>query len=199
MEKSILTSIIRCVPKWVNLCSYKNNELIVYVYPSSILPFLSFIKDHINLQYKQLMDVTAVDFIDHPLRFEIVYNLLSLRYNTRIRVKTRIDEFTPISSVTSVYSCAAWWEREVWDMFGVFFSLHPDLRRILTDYGFQGHPLRKDFPLIGFVEVRYDDSEKRVISEPVEMSQQLRFFDFASPWETLHALHDPQDKGMERK
>ena len=122
-----------------------------------------------------------------------------VRVYTRIRVKTRIDEFTPISSVTSVYSCAAWWEREVWDMFGVFFSLHPDLRRILTDYGFQGHPLRKDFPLIGFVEVRYDDSEKRVISEPVEMSQQLRFFDFASPWETLHALHDPQDKGMETK
>ena len=126
MEKFILTSIIRSVPKWVNFCFYKNNELIVYVYPSSILPFLSFIKDHINLQYKQLMDVTAVDFIDHPLRFEIVYNLLSLRYNTRIRVKTRIDEFTPISSVTSVYSCAAWWERRsLWICLVFFFLFIP--------------------------------------------------------------------------
>ena len=196
MEKFILTSIIRSVPKWVNFCFYNNNELVVYVYPSYILPFFYFIRDHVNMQYKQLMDVTAVDFIDLPLRFEIVYNLLSLRYNTRIRIKTRIDEFTPISSVTPVFSCAAWWEREVWDMFGVFFSLHPDLRRILTDYGFQGHPLRKDFPLIGFVEVRYDDSEKRVISEPVEMTQQLRFFDFASPWETLYTFN-PSQKEIE--
>jgi len=196
MEKYILSSITRTVPKWVNFSLCKRKELIIYVYPSYILPFFFFIRDHVNMQYKQLMDVTAVDFIDLPLRFEIVYNLLSLRYNTRIRIKTRIDEFTPISSVTQVFSCAAWWEREVWDMFGVFFSLHPDLRRILTDYGFQGHPLRKDFPLIGFVEVRYDDSEKRVISERVEMTQQLRFFDFASPWETLYTF-DPSYKEIQ--
>ena len=197
-HKVVLNSIIRCVPRWVTMCFINKNELIVYVYPYYIVPFFFFIRDHINMQYKQLMDVTAVDFIDLPLRFEIVYNLLSLRYNTRIRIKTRIDEFTPISSVTQVFSCAAWWEREVWDMFGVFFSLHPDLRRILTDYGFQGHPLRKDFPLIGFVEVRYDDSEKRVISERVEMSQQLRFFDFASPWETVNTF-DPSYKDIEER
>jgi NADH/F420H2 dehydrogenase subunit C len=198
MEKYILTSITRLLPKWINFCFYNKNELIIYVYPNYILPFFFFIRDHVNMQYKQLMDVTAVDFIDLPLRFEIVYNLLSLRYNSRIRIKTRIDEFTPISSVTQVFSCAAWWEREVWDMFGVFFSLHPDLRRILTDYGFQGHPLRKDFPLTGFVEVRYDDSEKRVISEPVEMTQQLRFFNFASPWETLYTF-DPSYKEFTEK
>lgn len=114
---------------------------------------------------------------------EVVYNLLSTRYNSRIRVQTSADEVTRISSVVSLFPSAGWWEREVWDMFGVYFSNHPDLRRILTDYGFEGHPLRKDFPLSGYVEVRYDDSEKRVVSEPIEMTQEFRYFDFASPWE----------------
>jgi NADH:ubiquinone oxidoreductase subunit C len=113
---------------------------------------------------------------------------LSISYNARIRIKTCIDEITPITSVTELYSSAGWWEREVWDMFGIFFSNHPDLRRILTDYGFQGHPLRKDFPLTGFVEVRYDDSEKRVINEPVEITQEFRYFDFSSPWEQIEKV-----------
>ncbi len=131
------------------------------------------------------MDVTAVDYPSQDLRFQVVYNLLSIQYNSRVRVKTRINEILPVSSATGIYSSAGWWEREVWDMFGIFFSNHPDLRRILSDYGFQGHPLRKDFPLSGYVEVRYDDSEKRVITEPVEIDQEFRYFDFGSPWEQL--------------
>lgn len=108
---------------------------------------------------------------------------LCIQYNSRIRVQTSVDEITPICSTVNIFPSAGWWEREVWDMFGVYFSDHPDLRRILTDYGFEGHPLRKDFPLSGYVEVRYDDSEKRVVSEPIEMTQEFRYFDFASPWE----------------
>ena len=111
--------------------------------------------------------------------------MLSVDLNARIRVKTEVDGLTSIESVTALYPCAAWWEREVWDMFGIFFTNHPDLRRILTDYGFQGHPLRKDFPVTGYTEVRYDETEKRVIYEPLELSQEFRSFDFASPWESL--------------
>ena len=118
---------------------------------------------------------------------QIVYNLLSLRFNNRIRVKTYTDELTPIDSITSVYQGANWYEREIWDMFGVFFSNHPDLRRILTDYGFVGHPFRKDFPLTGFVEVRYDDEVKRVVCEPLELAQEYRKFDLGSPWEVFPA------------
>jgi NADH/F420H2 dehydrogenase subunit C len=138
-----------------------------------------------NTQYKLLVDITAVDYPSRPLRFEVVYNLLSIQYNARIRIKTCVDEIKPLISSTGVFSSAGWWEREVWDMFGIFFSNHPDLRRILTDYGFQGHPLRKDFPLTGYVEVRYDDSEKRVVTESLELTQEFRFFDFSSPWEQI--------------
>lgn len=116
-------------------------------------------------------------------RFEVIYNLLSLRFNTRIRVKTYTDELTPIDSVTGIYKSANWLEREVWDMYGVFFANHPDLRRILTDYGFQGHPQRKDFPLSGYVELRYDDEKKRVVCEPLEFAQEFRKFDLRAPWE----------------
>jgi NADH/F420H2 dehydrogenase subunit C len=142
-----------------------------------------------NTQYKVLVDVTAVDYPSRPLRFEVVYNLLSVTYNARIRIKTCVDEIQPLLSSSPVYSSAGWWEREIWDMFGIFFSNHPDLRRILTDYGFQGHPLRKDFPLTGYVEVRYDDSEKRVITESLELTQEFRFFDFSSPWEQIEKTH----------
>lgn len=115
----------------------------------------------------------------------MVYNLLSVRYNARIRVKTYTDELTPIESATCLYNSANWFEREAWDMFGIFFANHPDLRRILTDYGFEGHPFRKDFPLSGYVEVRYDDELRRVVSEPVEMTQEFRRYDFSSPWDQL--------------
>jgi NADH:ubiquinone oxidoreductase subunit C len=113
---------------------------------------------------------------------------LSIHYNTRIRIKSCIDEITPIQSVTGLYSSAGWWEREAWDMFGIFFSNHHDLRRILTDYGFEGHPLRKDFPLTGYVEVRFDESEKRVRTEPLELDQEFRYFDFSTPWEQVNSI-----------
>ena len=186
MEQQIFVkSLIKSVPKWIQYSSSCKNEIVFFVYPQFVLPFSLFLRDHVNTQCKQLMDITAVDYPTRIERFELIYNFLSVEFNSRIRVKSVVDEVTPISSVTEIFSCAAWWEREVWDMFGIFFSNHPDLRRILTDYGFQGHPLRKDFPLTGYVEVRYDDSEKRVITEPVELTQEFRFFDFASPWEQI--------------
>jgi NADH dehydrogenase (ubiquinone) Fe-S protein 3 len=184
-KEKFAKSVLKAVPKWVQYCSYEKGELSFVISPQYIFPFSQFLKNHVNTQYKQLLDCTAVDYPSRSLRFEVVYNLLSIQYNSRVRVKSCLDEVTPISSITPLFSSAAWWEREVWDMFGIFFSNHPDLRRILTDYGFTGHPLRKDFPLSGFLEVRYDDSEKRVINEPVEMTQEFRFFDFASPWEQI--------------
>jgi NADH dehydrogenase (ubiquinone) Fe-S protein 3 len=185
MFHNFAKSIIQIVPQWIQFSVYHKNEIVLYVYPHHIDKFLLFLKDHMNTQYKVLMDITAVDYPSRNLRFEVVYNILSVQYNSRIRVKTCIDEITPLKSSTSLYSSAGWWEREVWDMFGIFFIGHPDLRRILTDYGFQGHPLRKDFPLTGYTEVRYDDSEKRVITENLELTQEFRYFDFASPWEQI--------------
>nr|XP_027313503.2 NADH dehydrogenase [ubiquinone] iron-sulfur protein 3, mitochondrial [Anas platyrhynchos] len=163
------------------------NELELLIHPDGIIPVLTFLRDHTNAQFKSLADLTAVDVPSRQYRFEIVYNLLSLRFNSRIRVKTYTDELTPIDSAVSVHKAANWYEREVWDMYGVFFANHPDLRRILTDYGFEGHPFRKDFPLSGYVEVRYDDEVKRVVAEPVELSQEFRKFDLNSPWETFPA------------
>jgi NADH dehydrogenase (ubiquinone) Fe-S protein 3 len=185
MTQLFVKSIIKMVPKWIQYSVSHKKETILYIHPEHLKSFLFFLRDHMNTQYKVLVDVTAVDYPSRTLRFEVVYNLLSVEYNSRIRIKTCIDEITPLDSSTSVYSSAGWWEREVWDMFGVFFSGHPDLRRILTDYGFEGHPLRKDFPLTGYTEVRYDDSEKRVITESLELTQEFRYFDFASPWEQI--------------
>lgn len=178
-------SLVKSVPKWIKYLVYSRNETVFYILPEYLLYLLTFLKNHVNTQFKLLVDITAVDYPSRLMRFELVYNLLSIQHNARIRIKTTVDEITPISSITQLYSSAGWWEREVWDMFGIFFSNHPDLRRILTDYGFQGHPLRKDFPLSGFVEVRYDDSEKRVINEPIEITQEFRYFDFASPWDQI--------------
>jgi len=161
------------------------DELAVTVRTASIVKVLTFLRDDSNCQFKQLMDVCGVDFPERELRFQVVYNLLSLKLNQRIRVKLDTDEETPVPSVVGLYSSAGWFEREVWDMFGVIFAGNPDLRRILTDYGFQGHPLRKDFPLTGYVEVRYDDEQKRVVYEPVKLTQDFRTFDFMSPWEGM--------------
>ena len=133
----------------------------------------------------QLMDISGVDYPERPERFEVVYQLLSLKHNARVRVKVETDETSPVPTVVNVYSTAGWFEREVWDMFGVAFSGNPDMRRILTDYGFEGHPLRKDFPLTGYVEVRYDDEQKRIVYEPVKLPQDFRNFDFESPWEGM--------------
>jgi NADH-quinone oxidoreductase subunit C len=160
-------------------------ELVITVRGAAIQKVLTFLRDDTNCLFKQVMDITAVDYPEREQRFEVVYNLLSLKQNQRIRVKVNTDEDTPVPTVTGVFSAAGWFEREVWDMFGVSFSDHPDLRRILTDYGFEGHPLRKDFPLTGFVERRYDDEQKRVVYEPVKLVQDFRNFDFLSPWEGM--------------
>jgi NADH dehydrogenase (ubiquinone) Fe-S protein 3 len=183
---SLAKSLAMMAPKWITRAGCIRGEEIIYINPEYVVPCMRFLRDHINTHFTQLIDVTAVDFPSRPLRFEVVYHLLSVSHNARLRIKTATDEQTPLASVVPVWLGAGWFEREVWDMFGVFFSGHPDLRRILTDYGFQGHPLRKDFPLTGYTEVRYDDSEKRVVTEPVELDQEFRYFDFEnSPWEQL--------------
>ena len=167
--------------------SFESGELVVGARLEAIDQVLKFLRDDINCQFKLLMDVCGVDYPERERRFEIVYNLLSLTHNLRIRIKVACNEDEPVPTATGVFSSADWWEREVWDLFGVMFSGHPDLRRILTDYGFEGHPLRKDFPLTGFVEMRYDDEKKRVVYEPVKLTQEFRTFDFLSPWEGVQA------------
>ena len=170
-------------------------ELMIGVARDQLIKALSFLRDDQNCQFKQLVDITAVDYPQRAERFEVVYNLLSPRQNQRLRVKVTTDEETPIESATAVHSGANWFERETWDMYGVYFTGHPDLRRLLTDYGFEGHPLRKDFPLTGYVEVRYDDEQKRVVYEPVALVQDFRSFDFESPWEGMLQL--PGDEKAE--
>ena len=144
---------------------------------------LTFLRDDPQCQFISFIDICGADYPQREKRFDVVYHLLSPRQNMRIRVKVETDEDTPVPSVTGVFPGADWFEREAYDLYGILFSGHPDLRRLLTDYGFEGHPLRKDFPLTGFVEVRYDDEAKRVVYEPVELKQEFRIFDFMSPWE----------------
>ena len=156
--------------------------------------FLTFLLNDANCEFRQLVDICGADYPEQDERFEVVYNLLSLKHNFRIRVKVRAGEGGQVDSVTGIYSAANWYEREIWDLYGVFFSDHPDLRRILTDYGFEGHPLRKDFPLTGFVEVRYDETQKRVVYEPVRLIQDYRNFDFVSPWEGMTSVQLPGDE-----
>lgn len=160
-----------------------HGELMVRVKRDALITVLTFLRDDSNCQFKLLMDVCGVDYPDRDERFEVIYNLLSLTHNQRVRLKVSCNADTPVPSATGVFSAAGWWEREAWDMYGVYFSGHPDLRRILTDYGFEGHPLRKDFPLSGHVEMRYDEEQKRVVYEPVSLPQEFRSFDFLSPWE----------------
>ncbi len=160
-------------------------ELTLWTAPASIRKVLEFLRDDGNCLFKLLVDVCGVDYPDREQRFEIVYHLLSLKHNRRVRVKLAAAEDVPIPSVAGLFKSAGWFEREAWDLYGVFFADHPDLRRILTDYGFEGHPMRKDFPLTGYVEVRYDDEQKRVVYEPVKLVQEFRDFNFMSPWEGM--------------
>jgi NADH-quinone oxidoreductase subunit C len=173
------------LPNDVLKAEIKHDELILSAHRGSIVKVLTFLRDDANCQFKLLMDVCGVDYPDRDERFEVVYNLLSLKLNQRVRVKVTTDEDTPVPSVTGVFRSAGWYERETWDLYGIFFADHPDLRRLLTDYGFEGHPLRKDFPMTGYVEVRYDDEQKRVVYEPVRLTQEFRTFDFLSPWEGM--------------
>jgi NADH-quinone oxidoreductase subunit C len=158
-------------------------ELMLDARPGGLVALITFLRDDPRCLFKQLVDVCGVDWPDRPQRFDVVYNLLSLKNNQRIRVKVATDESTPVPSAAPLFNSAPWFEREVYDLYGVVFTGHPDMRRILTDYGFEGHPLRKDFPLTGFVEVRYDDEQKRVVYEKVSLTQEFRNFDFLSPWE----------------
>jgi NADH dehydrogenase (ubiquinone) Fe-S protein 3 len=181
------------LPKFIQQTSVYKDELTVQCGPSGVIPVLTFLRDHTNAQFKQCMDVCGVDYPTRLNRFEIVYNLLSVRYNTRIRVKTYTDEVKPIPSSCDVYPGNNWFEREAYDMYGIYFQNHPDLRRLLTDYGFEGYPLRKDFPLTGFSEIRYDDEKKRIVHEPLELTQAFRFFDYQSPWEQVLSIQCVRD------
>lgn len=163
----------------------QHGDVTIYVALSDLLTVLSDLKESSDLAFHQLIDIFGVDYPNRTPRFEVIYHLLSMRKNRRIRVKVRVDEGIPVPSCVSVFEGAAWWEREVWDMYGIPFADHPDLRRLLTDYTFDGHPLRKDFPLTGYVEVVYDDERKRVVYEPVKLQQAYRDFDYLSPWEGM--------------
>jgi NADH-quinone oxidoreductase subunit C len=158
-------------------------EVVIETSAERLVGLMCFLRDDPQCRFEQLIDVIGVDWPERAQRFDVVYLLLSLRLNHRVRVKLQTDENTPVPSLTPVWNAAGWFERETWDLYGIWFSDHPDLRRILTDYGFEGHPLRKDFPLTGFVELRYDEEQKRVVYEPVKLTQEFRRFDFLSPWE----------------
>lgn len=178
--------LMTCMPKFVQQFSVWKDELVLYCGPSLLIPVTTFLKNHTSAQFKAVMDITALDFPTRTNRFEVVYNLLSVRFNSRIRIKTYASEVSPVPSLTDLYAGAQWYERETYDMFGVFFEGNKDLRRILTDYGFDGHPLRKDFPTTGYTEVRYDNEKKRVVYEPLELTQAWRNFTVgSSAWEQL--------------
>ncbi|ABN68435.2 NADH-ubiquinone oxidoreductase 30.4 kDa subunit, mitochondrial precursor [Scheffersomyces stipitis CBS 6054] len=178
--------IMACMPKYIQQFSVWKDELTIYVAPSALRPTMVFLKNHTSAQFKSCVDVTAADYPSRTNRFDVVYNLLSVRHNSRIRVKTYANETSAVPSLVPIYQGVNWFERETYDLFGIFFEGHPDLRRIMTDYGFEGHPLRKDFPTTGYTEVRYDEEKKRVIYEPLELTQAWRNFSVGSSvWEQV--------------
>jgi len=174
----------------------ERDELIADADRAQLVAVMTALRDGEGLAFEQVMDICGVDWPTRPDRFDVVYNLLSVSMNQRLRVVVTTDESAPVPSVHTVWPAATWWEREAWDLFGIVFAGQPDLRRILTDYGFVGHPLRKDFPLTGYVEVRYDEDRKSVVYEPVKLVQDFRSFDFLSPWEALTSL--PGDEKAQR-
>ena len=186
-------------PNEVVSAELASDELVVRARPSGLIRLLTFLRDDSNCQFKVLTDISGVDYPQREQRFDVVYNLLSLNQNQRMKVKVATDEDTPVPTATGVFSSAGWYEREIWDLYGVFFSDHPDLRRILTDYGFEGHPMRKDFPLTGRVEVRYDEEQKRVVYDPVRLTQDFRSFDFLSPWEGMTRALPGDEKAEENE
>uniref|UniRef100_A0A0K0D9Y0 NADH dehydrogenase [ubiquinone] iron-sulfur protein 3, mitochondrial n=1 Tax=Angiostrongylus cantonensis TaxID=6313 RepID=A0A0K0D9Y0_ANGCA len=178
-----------CLPKFVQQVQFAaGDELELLIHPSGVVPVLSFLKGNHSAQFTNLTFICGVDVPTRKNRFEVVYSLFSPRFMARCRVRTYTDEVAPLESATSVFRGADWYEREVYDMYGVWFNNHPDLRRILTDYGFEGHPFRKDFPLSGYNEVRYDPELKRIVYEPTELAQEFRKFDLETPWETFPAF-----------
>ena len=192
--KALVEHITASLPGAVAGSEIRYGELSLQAGRDGILRVLQFLRDDPRCRFAMLCDLSGVDYPDRAERFDVVYNLLSLEHNQRIRVKIRTDEETPVPSCVGLYSCAGWWEREAYDLFGIFFSDNPDLRRILTDYGFEGHPLRKDFPLTGYVELRYDEDQKRVVYEPVKLKQEFRYFDYLSPWEGMDKVLPGDEK-----
>ncbi|NRB01123.1 MAG: NADH-quinone oxidoreductase subunit C [Rhodobacteraceae bacterium] len=182
-----------CVLSW----SVAHDELTIEVAPSSLASFVEYLRADANCRFSTLVDITAVDYPQREARFDVVYHLLSMYQNQRVRLKVAVRDGDMVTSITGVHPSANWFEREVFDMFGIIFSGHPDLRRILTDYGFRGYPLRKDFPTTGYTEVRYDDEQKRVVYEPVDLVQEYRNFDFMSPWEGAEYILPGDEKTEE--
>jgi NADH/F420H2 dehydrogenase subunit C len=185
MLYNFINSINSMIPQLIKKSKIHKEEIIIYTSTEHLHSLMTFLKKHTNTQFDMLVDITAVDFPEREERFEVVYMLLSIKYNCRLIVKLSVDEISPVPTIENIFPNAGWYERETWDMFGIFFQENKDLRRILTDYGFEGYPLRKDFPQSGYVEVRYDDSQRRVVVEPLEMTQEFRQFDFSSPWEKI--------------
>ncbi len=181
----------------VKAATVEHDELTLLVKRDEILSVLKFLRDDPQCKFSCIIDLCGVDYPERENRFEVVYHLLSLKQNIRVRVKIDTDEDTPVPSCVSVYPGALWLEREAYDMYGIAFDGHPDLRRLLTDYGFQGYPLRKDFPTTGYVEVRYDETQKRVVYEPVKLPQEFRNFDFQSPWEGTDYVLPGDEKASE--
>lgn len=186
--------IAAALPQDVTGTSVAHGELEVTVRADSIVRVLTFLRDDSNCLFKVLIDISGADYPERKQRFEVVYALLSMSQNQRVRVKLSVGEDEPVPTATETYSAAGWYERETWDMYGIYFADHPDLRRILTDYGFEGHPMRKDFPLTGRVEVRYDETQKRVVYDPVKLTQDFRSFDFLSPWEGMNEILPGDEK-----
>jgi len=188
--------VVETINKKINPIETKivNHQIEIIIEADQLIPCFQFLKDNSKCQFRQLTDIAGVDYPDRENRFEVVYHLLSFKNNLRARVKVFIDENSTIESLTSVFPCANWFEREAFDMYGIQFKDHPDLRRILTDYGFEGYPLRKDFPLSGNVEVRYNEIEKKIVYEPVKLQQDYRHFDIQSPWEgTTYKQEEEKD------
>ena len=184
-------------PHAVKNCEVVRDELVVHAVKDQIASLIRFLRDDPQCKFETLVDICGVDYLARVQRFEVVYHLLSMRLLQRVRVKLACDETEAVPSIVEVFPCANWNEREAFDMYGILFTGHPDLRRILTDYGFEGHPLRKDFPLTGHVEVRYDEVEKRVVYQPVKLVQEYRNFDFLSPWEGMQAVIPGDEKATE--
>lgn len=173
---------------------FERDELVLHVNPAEICSVLQFLKSDSECEFTQLISVCGADYPERAPRFDIIYNLLSMTHNQRVRIKLAVEEGQFIPTASKIFSTAGWFERETWDMYGIYFDGHEDLRRILTDYGFNGHPLRKDFPLSGHVELRYDEDEKRVVYEPVQLTQDYRNFDSVSPWEGITDIQLPGDE-----
>lgn len=182
--------LIKSIPKCINKVQIRDNESTLFIHLGSLSKVLFFLRNSTNNLFVSLIDISCVDYPNRDKRFELIYNLLSYKYKSRIRIKVILGELESVNSVVSLFASAGWLEREAWDLFGIYFSKHPDLRRILTDYGFEGFPLRKDFPITGFVQLRYDDEKKSVLYESLDVAQGFRSYNFLSPWEQIDNLRN---------